>query len=346
MVLRIIQSDVCEACGHIPLSGRLMRLFLQVIAVLLFAGGLASFRHSPLAGIFICVIACALFVVATHQLSTKVKLWLEVTRKIFARTSRWALGFLFLVLIIVPAWLWWDASFQSAYTWARVDLMIPDETGAGLLELNSMGASYLEAAGKPTLYRKMHSLSVLGPRIGVMIFILCGSVIALLLAGTHIILRGASKKYLVGYLLVVCGLVAVVSQQNNLQWYAVRYRVSNDLPRFERVLEPLLQEWPTTSGTLPGIGKYFAHEKLPGQVIIRGETPYGFGETIGAPIIKLPDEGVSVPLSPHYLFQLEYHPPESGPLAIVPSRFWTYHLTRSDRIAEGWYLTEYGAVRN
>ncbi|WP_145220812.1 hypothetical protein [Gimesia alba] len=346
MVLRIIQSDVCEVCGHIPLSGRLMRLLLQVIAVFMFVGWLMSFRESLLAGIFVCATAFALFAVSTNNFRIKVRKLLKVARNVSAKASMWSLCFLFLVLLIVPVWLWMDASFQSAYTWARIDLRIPDETGQVFLNLNAMGASFLEEVGKPTFYQRTHSLSVLGPRIGVMIFIMCGSAVSLLLAGTHIILKGASRMYLLGFTLVVCGFVAVIDQQDNLLWYAARQRISRDLPRFESVLEPLLQKWPTKSGTLPGIGKYFAHEQRPGKLTPLGKTQYKTHETFGADIVQLPDGGVSFALGPHYLFLLEYHPPESGPLEKVPGKYWTSHLIRSERIAEGWYLTQYESVHN
>lgn len=347
MVLRIIQSDVCEACGHIPLSGRLMRLFLQVIAVLMFAGGLAVSSQSLLAGLCICASACALFFVATRNLRVNVRKLLGVARKVAARTSQWSLGFLFLVLIVVPAWIWWDACFQPAYTWARVDLSIPDEMGEVYLKLNSMGASFFEAVGEPTFYWRMHSFSVLGLRIGVLLCIMCGSAVALLLGGMHILLRGASQKYLVGFALVVSGLVVVTAQQENLLWCAVRQRITNDLPRFERALEPLLQEWPTRTGTLPEIGKFFAHEQRPGKLTPLGKMQYETREGFGADIEKLPDGGVRFGLSPHHLFQLEYHPPgSSGPQAKIPGDDWTSYLTRSDRIKEHWYLTQYETERN
>ncbi|WP_417392812.1 hypothetical protein [Gimesia sp.] len=346
VILRFIQSDVCEACGHIPLSGRLMRVFLQVIAVLMFAGGLLSFSESLVAGTVISLMAIALLTVTLRHSRRGIRKLLEVTRKVTARTSKWALCFLFLVLLIVPAWIWMDASFQSAYTWARVDLGIPDEMGEGYLEVSSLGDLFRNAE-EPSFYQRTHSLSVLGPRIGVMIFIMCGSVVSLLLAGTHIMLRDASKMYLVGFTLVVCGLVAVVSQQDNLLWHAVRYRVSNDLPRFQRALEPLLQEWPTKSGTLPEIGKYFAHEERPGRLTPLGKTQYRTYERFGADIEQLPDDGVSFTLSPHYLYLLEYHPPGStGPQVKISGDNWISHLVRSDRIAESWYLTQYDSVRN
>lgn len=346
VVFRIIQSDVCEACDHIPLSGHLVRLLLQLIAVLLFLSGLGSFSRSPVAGTVICLAAIILFVLATHRFRSKARKLLEVARNVSARTSKWTLGFLWLVLLIVPVWLWMDASYQPAYTWARVDLGIPDEMGEGYLEVSSLGDLFRDAE-EPSFYQRTHFLSVLGPRIGVMIFIMCGSVVSLLLAGTHIILRGASKTYLIGFTLVVCGLVAVVSQQDNLLWYAIRYRVSNDLPRFQRALEPLLQEWPTKSGTLPEIGKYFAHEERPGRLTPLGKTQYRTYERFGADIEQLPDGGVSFTLSPHYLYLLEYHPPGStGPQEKISGDNWTSHLVRSDRIAEGWYLTQYDSVRN
>ncbi|WP_417386180.1 hypothetical protein [Gimesia sp.] len=323
-----------------------MRVFLQVVAVLMFAGGVLGFNSSPVAGTVICLMAIALLTVTLRHSRSGIRKLLEVTRKATARTSNWALCYLFLVLLAVPAWIWCDASFQSAYTWARVDLGIPDETGRDFLFLNFLGASYLEDAGKPTLYWEMHSLSVLGPRIGVMLLVLCGSVICILLAVIHILLNGASKKYIVLFTLCVSGIGTLVYQQDNLLWYAVRYRVSKNLPRFEKALKPLLEKWPTKSGTLPEIGKFFANEGLPGQVFLHDTTRYESEETMGSFISKLPDEGISFTLEPHYLFRLEYHPPESGPLKKVRGRFWTEHLTRSDRIAEGWYLTQYSATRN
>lgn len=346
VVLRIIQSDVCESCGHIPLSGHLVRLLLQLIAVLLLLGGLVSFSESLLEGTVICLAAIALFVLATHNFRAKTRKLLEVARNVSARTSKWALCFLFLVLLIVPAWIWLDASFHSAYTWARVDLGIPDGMGEGYLELSSLSDLIIRVTDEPSFYQRTHSFSVLGPRIGAMIFIMCGSAVSLLLAGTHIILRGASKTYLMGFTLVVCGLVIVTYQQDTMLWYAARHRISNDLPRFQRALEPLLQEWPTKSGTLPEIGKFFAHEQRPGKLTPLGKMQYQTDERFGADVEKLPDGGVRFALGPHYLFYLEYHPPESsGPQEIIPDGGWTSHLIRSDRITMDWYLTQYDSVR-
>ncbi|QDU51078.1 hypothetical protein Pan110_34400 [Gimesia panareensis] len=347
MVLRIIQSDVCEACGHIPLSGRLVRMALQLFALWLLLSGLERLRDSLLEGTSNCLAAIALFVWATHNFRVKAKKLLGVARNVAARTSSWSLGFLFLVLIIVPAWLWWDASFRSAYTWARVDLGIPDAMGEGYLDLSALSELMIQVTEEPSYYQRTHSFSVLGSRIAAMIFILCGSAVALLLAGTHIILRGASKTYLVGFALVVSGLVVFINQQDNLLWYAVRHRISNDLPRFQRALEPLLQEWPTRPGALPEIGRFFAHEERPGKLTPLGKTQYRTHETFGADVEKLPDGGVRFALEPHYLFLLEYHPPgSSGPQVEISGDNWTSHLVRSDRIAEGWYLTQYDAVRN
>lgn len=345
-MFRIIQSDVCEECDHIPLSGRLVRLFLQVVAVWMFVGGWSRFRVYRLEGGLICLAGFVLFVWATHNFRAKVKRLLAVVRKVTDRTSKWSLGFLWLVLLIFPAWLWWDASFQSAYTWARVDLSIPDDMGEGYLKLSSLSDLMIPVTEEPSFYQRTHSFSVLGSRIAAMIFIMCGSAVALLLAGTHVILRGASKTYLVGFTLVVCGLVFITSQQDNLLWYAARHRISNDLPRFQRALEPLLQEWPARPGTLPEIGRYFAHEKRPGKLTPLGKTQYRTFEQFGADVEQLPDGGVSFALSPHYLYLLEYHPPgSSGPQVEISGDNWTSYLVRSDQLAENWYLTQYDAVR-
>ncbi|MFH1301719.1 MAG: hypothetical protein ABIK07_11715 [Planctomycetota bacterium] len=346
VVLHVIQSDICEACGHIPLSGRLLRLFLQVIAVLLFLGGLVSFDDSLVAGTLICLASFALFVVTLRHPRAIARKLLDVARSVSVKTSTGVLVFLSLVLIFIPAWIWIDASFQSALTWAQVDLGIPDETGRNFILLNSMGASYLEEAGKPTLYQKTHFMLELGPRIGVMILILCGSTIFIPLGLIHIVLNGASKKYIAVFTMVVCGIVALVYQRENLLWYSVQQRVSKKVPRFQTALEPLLQKWPSKPGTLPEAGNYFANEQLPGQLFLRNETTYGVDETFGTFITQLPDKGISFSLEPHYLFQLEFHPSERGPLTKVPGKDWTQHLIRTTKVAESWYLTQYKSVRN
>lgn len=306
---------------------------------------MVAWNDSVLGGVLICLVWLPLFVLSIHKLRAKASKALALAKKISAKTSTISVSFLCVVLIVMSVWIWFDACFQPALSWARVDLGIPDDVGLDLIKLNSMGAAILLDSGKPTFFQSMHSISALGPRIGVMIFLLCGTAVSILLGVIHIMLNSVSKKYIFVFTMALLGISALVHQRENVLWLAVQQRVAKRLSSFRKALVPLNRKWPTTSGTHPEIGDYTANERFPGQLFFSNSTSYGVNETFGNFVTQLPEKGVSFSLEPHYLFQLEYHPPEHVPLAEVHSEFWTQHLVRSAEIDEGWYLTEYKPVR-
>ncbi|MCH9653773.1 MAG: hypothetical protein K0U86_12470 [Planctomycetes bacterium] len=373
-----IVSDVCEECGYLPLQTRITRWVLQALSLFLLLWGMTLLWHavqlanqdflhlfhpsttygyenrttllkslilSAVVGVFICTMSLIMFDLAMHSLRAKVSKVHAVVKRVSSKMSMVSLSVLCVVVVIVPVWVWFDACFQPALSWARVDLGIPDEVGLSLIELNSMGAAFLLDAGKPTYFQKIHSMSALGPRIWTMIFILCVTSLSLLLGVMHVVFNGDSKKYILVFTVTVIGLAAIVHQRENFLWYSVRHRVANHLPLFQNLQQELKREWPTTSGTLPEVGKYFAHEQRPDELFLLDPTSYGVAESLGGSVIKLPDGGFSFTLGPHYLFLLEYHPQKRVPLAKVQSEFWTSHLVRSSEIEEGWFLTQYTTVR-
>ncbi|WP_298863998.1 hypothetical protein [uncultured Gimesia sp.] len=320
-------------------------MVLHVLSLFLLLGGLTILNDVTLAGAIICLVSITMFAVATHNSRAKASKVFAVAKRVSSKMSVLSLSFLCVVLIVVPIWIWFDACFQHALSWARVDLGIPDDVGLDLIRLNSMGAAFLLDAGKPTYFQKIHSMSTLGPRIWAMIFILCGTSLSLLLGVMHVVLNGASKRYILILTVALLGISAVVYQQENLLWYSVRHRVANHLPLFQNLQQELKREWPTTSGRFPEAGKYFAHEQRPDELFLLDPTSYGVAESLGYSVRKLPDGGFSFTLGPHYLFQVEYHPPEHVPLANIQSEFWASQLVRSSEIEEGWFLTQYTSVR-
>lgn len=299
-----------------------------------------AWNDSILGGILICLVWLPLLILSLHNLRAKANKVLIVAKKVSAKTSTLSLSFLCVVLIIMPVWILLDACFQPALTWARVDLGIPDEVGQVYITLNSMTESFIEY-GKLTLFERSHAMSALGPRIGAMIFLLCGIPLAFLLSLMHIVLNGSSKRYILVLTVAMLGIATLIQQQDHLLWFGVRQRVAKNLVPFQSVVLGLNREWPTKSGRLPGVGKYFAHKQWPGELYFRNPASYGVAESLGGTVRKLPDGGVSFSLEPHYLFQLEYHPPKYAPLKIINSKSGSEHLVRSTEIEEGWYLTEY-----
>lgn len=373
----VITSDACQKCGYLPLQARITRLILQVVALFLLLCGMAllwrsvklmnqeyfHFFHpsttylfenraelltsmilSALMGIIICAVSLFLFDLTIQNLHTKAKKVFEFLRRVSAKASPFALIFLCMVLFVMPAWIFFDACFQPALTWARVDLGIPDEMGLGYLKLNSISELSI-AYGKSTFFERAHAISALGPRIGVMVFLLCGIPLAFLLSLMHIVLNGASKKYILVLTLVMCGITALYYQQENLMWFSVQRRLATNLVPFQMVQKSLSESWPTTSGMLPEVGKYFAHEQRPGEIYLRDSVSYGIAESMGSNVRKLPDGGIAFSMGPHYLFLLEYHPPDCIPLNKLQSKDFSEFLVRSAEVDEGWYLTQYESVR-
>lgn len=323
-----------------------MRLVLRVVSLFfVICGIMVAWNDSVLGGVLICLVWLPLLLLSIHNSRAKANKALAVVKKVSAKTSTLSLSFLYVVLIVVPVWILLDACFQPALSWARVDLRIPDEAGLDLIKLNSMGAPFLLDAGKPTYIQSIHSVSALGPRIGATIFILCVTAASILLSVMYIVLNAASKKYILVLTVALLCISALVHQRENVLWFAVQQRVAKKLPSFRKALTPLIRKWPTTSGRLPEIGEYSAYERFPDQLYFHNSTSYGVDETFGAFVTQLPDKGVCFSLEPHYLFQLEYHPPKHVPLAKLQSEFWTQHLIRFTEIEEGWYLTEYKSVR-
>lgn len=304
---------------------------------------LKSLILSAVAGVFIFTVSLIMFQLAMHHLRAKAKTLFDIGKYVSAKTSTISLSFLCIVLIIVPAWIWIDACFQPALTWARVDLGIPDEIGQGYIKLNSMSELFIEH-GRTSFFEKSHSLSALGPRIGVMIFLLCGTALSILLSLMHSVLNSARKRYLLILTVTLLGIGALIHQQENLLWFSAQRRVANHLLPFQKVVKSVNREWPTTSGTLPEVGKYFAHEKMPGKLYFRNPASYDIAESLGGTVRQLPNGGVSFTLKPHFLFQLEYHPPGSVPLKILHEKSESAQLTRSAEIEEGWFLTQYMSV--
>lgn len=305
---------------------------------------LKSLIFSAVMGLIICSVSLILFDLAIHNLRTKVSWVLAVMRCVSAKAAPFALAFLCLTLIVLPTWILLDACFQPAMTWARVDLGIPDEIGQGYITLNSISETFIDS-GRSTFFERSHAMSALGPRIGAMIFLLCGTVVSILLSLMHSVLNGASKKYVCVLTVALLGIAVLIQQQDHLLWFGIQQRVAKNLAPFQRVVQGLNREWPTKSGRLLGVGKYFAHEQRPGELYFRNSSSYGVAESLGGTVRKLPDEGVSFTLKPHYLFQLEYHPPKRAPLKTLHDKSGSAQLVRSTEIEEGWYLTKYEPVR-
>lgn len=354
-----------------------MRLFLQLLSVLILLWGLTESWHAfeianqeflnlfvpsvtygfesresalvilltqSITGMLICLLAMAMFLVTVRNRSEKKRKTIEYLRRFASGTARFAISFLVVSVVLFPVWMLIDASFQSALTWARYDLFIPDETGRAIGQMADLAESILDR-DVPTASEKVHGLSELGPRILVMIALLCGTALSFVLGAMYVILNRPSKRYIILFLVTVIVFSAIIHQYENLTWVTVRHRITSELPRFQNALSPLLQHWPTKSGVHPELGEYFAHESKPGEIFLRNNSSYGMRELIGSFISKLPDGGASFSLEPHYLFSLEYHPPNHVPLNTLQSKYWTQHLVRVSEIEKGWYLTKYKSVR-
>ena len=372
--------DTCAGCGYSPPRARMMRICLQLLSIPILLWGLTVLRitfqianqeflhlYEPsvihgfdsedsalttllvqaTTGILICLFAMGLFFVAVRDSARMARTSLTYLQRIVAGAAPMVVSFLCFSLVMFPIWMLFDASFQPAQTWARYDLFIPDETGRAISDMAQLTqlAELISDREFPSLSEKVHAMTALGPRIIAMIVMLCGTALSFVLGTMHVILNRPEKRFVVTYLAIALGFTTTIHQYENILWVAVRHRVAPELPQFQEALVPLLQQWPTTSGSHPEIGEYFAHESNPDDIFLRNIFSYSTHESLGTFILKLPDGGVRFSLEPHYLFSLEYHPSNRVPLSTLPSKYWTEQLVRVSEIQNGWYLTKYRSTR-
>jgi hypothetical protein len=255
------------------------------------------------------------------------RLW-RATFRFIQRANPWAIGGLCLIAVAIPLWVLLDACFDPAMNWALVDLGFPEATDSA-------------AYWMPGVSEKYHQWSALGTRITALLFIAWALPVCVVISLGRIILIPRRKWHVTVFCFAAAVLIATFLMYDHLLWIGARRRVGGELPRFQVVAERLLEDWPSQRGQIPEIGEYFVHGERPGQLFFYNLDSFSLTESFGAFIDHLPDGGVMFSLEPHYRFLLEYHPNGGRPARMRETKYTIDTLIRSDRLAEGWYLTEY-----
>lgn len=148
-------------------------------------------------------------------------------------------------------------------------------------------------------------------------------------------------------LLIVLGLCAWLSlwvSYDKLSKWAVLRRARNALPRFEAAAEPLSQHWPTTHGTLPEAGAFWAYpDKRPNLLLLRARAGNPLCEDFGYKIERSDQGAIRFNLSGATDCEIEFHPNGSKPSS-HSSRLGasTVFLREATLLKENWYLVRYG----
>lgn len=249
-------------------------------------------------------------------------------RKIIIRSDPWAIGILSVIAVVIPTWVLLDACFHPAMNWALVDLGFPEATDSA-------------AYWMPEVSEKYHQWPALGSRIAALRLIAYLLPICLVLSLARVIVIERRKWRGITTASCIVVLMATYQLYEDLLWMGARHRVEGELSRFQAAADSLLDDWPSQPGYIPEISEYFAHERRPGQIYCYVPDSYSRTEAFGAFVDRLADGGVMFSLEPHYLFLVEYHPHGGQPATERETKYTIDTLTRSDRLTEGWYFTQY-----
>lgn len=285
-----------------------------------FGQWMSQSEMAGLAAIF--VVAAGTFAVATLNLADKVSKCASIARRIILVTYPYAISLIYLILIVIPVWILFDASFHPALICAQYDLGILDQVWRG---------------GVDGWYNVWSALST---RITSLLTILYALPFLVVIAVARVILTRPRKRHIVVISFALAAFTTICHQYDHMVWHASKHRVTKILPQFQAAIEPLRKQWPTESGSLPEAGAFFAHEQFPDEIMLQQFRPYGLNETFGYVVSRLPDGGVQFSLEPHYLFYVEWHPPSRRPTAEPDSET----TVEKAELATEWYLTQYPLI--
>jgi|GEM_PF-2891522 len=139
-------------------------------------------------------------------------------------------------------------------------------------------------------------------------------------------------------------------------WVAVRGQIDEArvlsqvrrvLPQFIAVKDAFSREWPTKSGEVRGIIRYYASNlsEYKGVVMVKMPVTYPRYETFGPLIFRDEDGVIRFDLAPSYSRSLEYHPRGTTPRQYI-SEFGNMSppVSSVQRVGDKWFLVNYSAT--